>query len=232
MRVNKWGIGVVLAAAVMLTGCAAPADKPADEKPSSSSTEETTAPSSDCPELAEGATVDILALSTCATENMKDAAGYAATSNTLGMESTVRHNPKTEATELISPMGSMIVIGDEAWVKSTGEWQVADTASSDPIIAGLSSAAETANTMDPATAAAALNGEFTVTGTGERLGKKVYIVSGTAEQEGVSVDASFEVTEDYIILATTTSAEVSGQAIESVLEITDWDVAQDIVAPL
>lgn len=233
MRVNKWGIGVVLAAAVMLTGCAAPADKPADEKPSSSSsTEETTAPSSDCPELAEGATVDILALSTCATENMKDAAGYAATSNTLGMESTVRHNPKTEATELISPMGSMIVIGDEAWVKSTGEWQVADTASSDPIIAGLSSAAETADSMDPATAAAALNGEFTVTGTGERLGKKVYIVSGTTEQEGVSVNASFEVTEDYIILATTTSAEVSGQAIESVLEITDWDVAQDIVAPL
>lgn len=232
MRVNKWGIGVVLAAAVMLTGCAAPADKPAEEKPSSSSTEETTAPSSDCPELAEGATVDITALSLCSAERMKDSAGYAAASTTLGMESTVRYNPTNEAIELVSPMGSMIVIGDDAWVKSTGEWQVADPASSDPIIAGLSSAASTANSMDPATAAAALTGEFTITGTSERLGKKVFVVSGTTEQEGVSVDATFEVTEDYIILATSTSAEVSGQAIDSVFAITDWDVAQDIVAPL
>lgn len=234
MRVNKWGVGVILATAVLLTGCSAPAEEPAESEPTSSaSAEETSAPASDCPELAEGATVDIAALSVCSAERMQDAAGYAATSTTLGMESTARYNPADEAVEVTSPMGSMILIGDNAWVKSgTGEWQVADPNSSDPVISGLSTGAASAAAMDPATAAAALNGEFAVTGTGERLGEKVYIVSGTTEQQGMAVDASFEVTEDFIILATTTSADLNGQAIESSLEITEWDVAQDIVAPL
>jgi hypothetical protein len=233
MRVNKWGVGVVLAAAVLLTGCSAPADKPAESKPSSSASEEAAAPTSDCPELKEGATIDIAALSTCSTESMEKSAGYAATSTTLGMESTARYNPADDAVEVISPMGSMIIIGDDAWVKSsTSEWQVADPASSDPIIAGLSTGAQSAASMDPAAAAAALTGEFTVTGESERLGKKVYVITGTTETQGVAVDATFEVTEDYVILATATKTEVEGQAIESNLEITDWDVAQDIVAPL
>ena len=51
MRVNKWGVGVVLAAAVLLTGCSAPADKPAESKPSSCASDEAAAPTSDCPEL-------------------------------------------------------------------------------------------------------------------------------------------------------------------------------------
>lgn len=234
MRVNTtWGIGIVIAAAVILTGCSAPAEKPAESTPTSSASEEAAAPASDCPELTEGEVVDIATLSTCSADRMKESAGYAATSTTMGMESTARYNPADEAVEVNSSMGSMILIDGEAWVKTpTSEWQAADANASDPVIAALSTAATTAASLDPATAAAALNGEFTVTGTGERLGKKVYIVNGTTETQGVAVDATFEVTEDYIILATTTKTDVQGQAIESVLEITDWDVAQDIVAPL
>ena len=42
----------------------------------------------------------------------------------------------------------------------------------------------------------------------------------------------FEVTDDYVVLATTGSTEAAGQMIETSLEITEWDVEQDIVAPL
>lgn len=233
MRVNKWGIGVVLASAVTLTGCAAPADKPADEKPSQTSAAETAAPSSDCPELAEGATVDIKTMSVCAADSMKKSKGYAATSTSFGLQSTARFNPPTKSVEIISSAGSLIVIGDDAWVKSsTSEWQVADPTSTDPIIASLSTAAATANSQDPAAAAAALNGEFTVTGTGERLGKEVFIVTGTTEQSGATIKTTFEVTKDYIILATAGHTEVNGQSVDSTLEVTEWDASQDIVSPL
>lgn len=236
MRVNTWKAGVVIAAAILLTGCSGqgPAEKPSDSKPSSSSSaEETTAPSSDCPKLEEGATVDISALAICSTERMAESKGYAATSTTMGMESTARYNPADDATAIDSSIGSMVVIGDQAWVKSpSSEWQVADPNSTDPIIAGLSAGATTATSTDPAQAAAALNGEFTVTGTSERLGQKVYLVSGTTDSQGVAVDATFEVTEDYIILATTTKTEVQGQPIEASLEITEWDVPQEVTAPM
>ena len=43
MRVNKWGVGLVLAAGVLLTGCTAGAGEPTDPKPSAAA-EETTAP--------------------------------------------------------------------------------------------------------------------------------------------------------------------------------------------
>ncbi|MFF7293825.1 hypothetical protein ACFY9N_14940 [Microbacterium sp. NPDC008134] len=236
MRVNMWKAGAVVAAAILLAGCSAPSGS-TENKPSSSSSsapsEETSSAASDCPELSEGATVDITVLSTCSAERMKESAGYAATSTTMGMVSTARFDSASDATEVISDMGSMIIIGDDTWVKSpSSEWQAADPNASDPVVAALSTAAQNAAALDPATAAAALNGEFTVTGTGERLGQKVFVVSGTTETQGVEVDATFEVTSDYIILATTTQTEVQGQAIESVLEITDWDVKQDIVAPL
>ncbi|MFJ4254209.1 hypothetical protein [Microbacterium sp. NPDC090003] len=237
MRVNMWKAGAVVAAAILLAGCSAPSGNGSESKPSStsssSSSEETSSSASDCPELAEGESVDITALATCSADRMKESAGYAATSTTMGMVSTARYDSANEATEVISDMGSMIIIGDDSWVKSSSsEWQVADPNSSDPVIAALSTGAQSAANLDPATAASALNGEFTVTGTGERLGKKVFIVSGTTETQGVEVDATFEVTADYIILATTTATDVQGQAIESNLEITDWDVKQDIVAPL
>lgn len=235
MRVNMWKAGAVVAAAILLAGCSAPGGS-TESKPSSSSSsssEETSAAASDCPELAEGDTVDIAALGTCSADRMKESAGYAATSTTMGMVSTARYDSANDATEVISDMGSMIIIGDDTWVKSpSSEWQAADPNASDPVVAALSTAAQNAASLDPATAAAALNGEFTVTGTGERLGQKVFIVSGTTETQGVEVDATFEVTADYVILATTTQTEVQGQAIESVLEITDWDVKQDIVAPI
>lgn len=235
MRVNKWGVGVVLAAAVLLTGCSTGSEKPAEEKPNTDSSvnEETSAPASDCPELAEGATLDGTELGSCVVEAMSDAAGYAAKTTMMGMESTARYNPAEDAVEANSPAGSMIVIGDDIWVKSpTSDWQVGDAASSDPIIAALSQGAVTVAETDPSAAAAALAGEFTVTGTGSRLGQDVFLVSGTAEVQGMSVDVVYEITSDYVALASTSTGEVSGQAIEVAMEITEWDVKQDIVAPI
>ncbi|MFJ4223420.1 hypothetical protein [Microbacterium sp. NPDC089695] len=232
MRVTKIGAGIVLAAAILLTGCSAPAaEETADE--TSATAEATEAPTTDCPELTEGATVDGTALGECITEAMTDSAGYAAKMTVLGMETTAQYDPATESVAWSTPMGSVVVIGGDAWVKSsTSEWQVADPESSDPIVAGLSQAAATANDADPAVAAAALSGEFTVTGMGSRLGQDVYILTGTAEQEGVSVEMTYEITADYVVLATTGATEAAGQSIETSLEITEWDVKQEIVAPV
>lgn len=237
MRVNTLGAGVILAAAVLLTGCSAssttePSTSP-DSAASSAPSEAAEAPSSDCPELAEGETIEGSVLGACITASLDGIAGYAATTSVMGIESTAKYNPAEKAIETSSDLGSLIVIGSDAWVKSgSGEWQVADVNSSDPIVAGLSAGAETASTTDPMAVAAALSGEFTVTGTGERLGKPVYLVSGTVEQQGVSVDAVFELTADYENLATTTSAAVGEQSVEVSVVVTEWDVKQDIFAPL
>ncbi|WP_217177079.1 hypothetical protein [Streptomyces sp. AC495_CC817] len=235
MRVNnKWGIGVVLAAAVLLTGCSGAAEKPADDKkPEAGASQEAEAPKNDCPELTEGATVDGAALGPCVIDALDDIAGYAATTTMMGMESTSKYNPSERAIESNTSVGSMIVIGDQAWVKSpTGDWQVADPTSSDPVIAGLSTGATAAAAMDPTTIAASLGGDFTVTGTGERLGQKVYLVEGSIEQQGAKVDMVFEITADYATLASSSKTEAGGQSIESNMVVTEWDVKQDIVAPL
>jgi hypothetical protein len=234
MRVNKWGVGVILAAAVLLTGCSAGgSDKPADSKPESGASQEAEAPATDCPELKADATVDGKALGTCISEAMSDTAGYAAKTDVMGIESTAKFNPSEKALESTSPAGSLIVIGDDVWVKSaTSEWQAADPKSSDPVIAALSTAAADVASLDPTTAAEAMTGEFTVTGTGERLGEEVYLLSGTIEQQGTAVDVVFEVTADYVNLAMTSTATVEGQSVEIGMEITEWDAKQDIVAPL
>ncbi len=233
MRVNKWGVGVVLAASVLLTGCAAGAEEAAEDKPSEAAQPETEAPASDCPELEEGATIEGSVLGGCVSDVMADTAGYAAKTSVMGMESTARYNPAEDAIESISPAGSLIIIGDDVWVKSaSSDWQPADPASSDPLIAGLSTGATAVAEMDPAATAAALTGEFTVTGTGERLGQEVFLVSGVSETQGVSVDVVFEITADYVTLASTSTTEANGQAIEISMEVTEWDVKQDIVAPV
>lgn len=237
MRVNTLGVGVILAAAVLLTGCSAGSTSEpstsSDSAASSAPSEAAEATSSDCPELAEGETIEGSVLGTCITAALDGIAGYAATTSVMGIESTAKYNPAEKAIETSSDLGSLIVIGSDAWVKSgSGEWQVADVNSSDPIVAGLSAGAETASTTDPMAVAAALSGDFTVTGTGERLGKPVYLVSGTVEQQGVAVDAVFELTADYENLATTTSAAVGEQSVEVSMVVTEWDVTQDIVAPL
>lgn len=234
MRVNKWGVGVILAAAVLLTGCSASgSDKPADSKPSTEASQEAEAPTTDCPELTEGTTVDGTALGACIADAMSDTAGYAAKTSVMGIESTARFNPSEKALESISPAGSLIAIGDDVWVKSaTSDWQEADTASSDPVIAALSATADQVTSLDPAAAASAISGDFTVTGTGDRLGQKVYLLSGTVEQQGVEAEVVFEVTADYINLASTSTASLEGQSVEVTMEITEWDAKQDIVAPL
>ncbi|MFE7197968.1 hypothetical protein [Microbacterium oxydans] len=234
MRVNKWGVGVVLAAAVLLTGCTGSgSDSTAEKKPSAGASQEAEAPQTDCPELKEGATIDGAVLGDCVADAMSDTAGYAATSSVMGIDSTARFNPADKAIESISPAGSLIVIGDDIWVKSaTSDWQPADPSSSDPVIATLSASAADASLLDPTRAADAVTGEFTVTGTGERLGQKVYLVSGAMEQQGTAVDVVFEVTADYVVLASSSSASLEGQTVEVTMEITEWDVEQDIVAPV
>lgn len=234
MRVNKIGAGIVLAAAILLTGCSAPADEPKDDTASSTpAAEESTAPASDCPELAEGATVDGATLAECVSAAMLASEGFAAKMTTLGMESTTKFNPGDEALETTTTFGSIIAIGDDAWVKTTdGEWQVADPASSDQMVSTLSTAAKATDPADPMGVAASLSGEYTVTGKSTRLGQDVYLVSGTTEEQGTTVNMVFELTKDYVALAATGSTEVQGQKLESVQEITEWDVKQDIVAPL
>ena len=234
MRVNKWGVGVILAAAVLLTGCAGGGSgTTAEKKPDSGASQEAEAPKTDCPELKEGATVDGSTLAECVTAAMTDTAGFSATMTTLGMESTTRYNPADKAVETSTSFGSVIVIGDDAWVKSTtGEWQVADENSTDQEISTLSTAAKAVDASDPMGVADTLSGEYTVTGTGTRLGQDVYLLSGTTESQGSTVTMLFEVTSDYVVLAANASTEVEGQKIESVQEVTEWDVKQDIVAPL
>lgn len=233
MRVNKWGVGVVLAASVLLTGCAAGAEEPADEKPSGAAQEESAAPESNCPELADGATIDGAELGACISDAMSETEGYAAKTSVMGIESTSRFDPASDAVESISDAGSLVIIGDDIWVKGpTTEWQVGDPNSSDPLIAGLSAGAANVAQIDPAASAAALSGDFTVSGTGERLGQEVFLVSGTTEQQGVAVDVVFEVTSDYVILASTSTTEAAGQEVEVQMEVTEWDAPQEIVAPL
>lgn len=234
MRVNTGGIGVLVVAAVMLTRCTAGASStPAEEKPSTSASQQADAPKNDCPELKEGETVDGAALGACIADATSSVAGYAATSTVLGMETTGKYNPAEKALESTTPLGSVIVIGSDAWVKtSTGSWQVADPKSSDPMVASLSMGASAAAQASPTAIAGLLAGDFTVTGTGERLGEPVFLVSGTVDSQGVSSDVTIEVTEDFVPLATTGSAEVSGQKVESTTVVTEWDVKQDIVAPL
>ncbi len=232
MRVNKWGVGVVLAASVLLTGCSAgTAEKPADEKPTTSQEETTT--SSDCPALSEGATVDGAALGGCVADVLAETAGYAAKTTVMGIESTSRYNPSEGAIESTSVAGSLIVIGDQVWVKSpVGDWQVADPNSSDPVVAGLSMGAAAVAQTDPATVMQALAGEFTVTGTGSRLDQDVFLVSGVVEVQGMSVDVVYELTADYVPLASTSTTQANGMTVETLMEVTEWDVPQEIVAPL
>lgn len=234
MRVNKWGVGVVLAAAVLLTGCSGGgSDKAAEPKPSSGASQEAEAPKTDCPELKEGATIEGSALGACIADAMESTEGYAAKTTIMGIESTSRFNPSEKAIESISPAGSLIAIGDDVWVKSsTSDWQVADPSSSDPVVAALSASAADITSLDPAATAAAITGEFTVTGTGERLGEKVYLLGGTVDQQGTSVEVVFEVTADFVNLASTSTASLEGQSVEIAMEITEWDAKQDIVAPI
>jgi hypothetical protein len=100
------------------------------------------------------------------------------------------------------------------------------------MVAGLSTGAAAAAQASPTMIANLLAGDFTVTGTGERLGQQVFLVSGTVQAQGASSEIVLEVTKDFAPLATTTKSEVSGTSVESTTVVTEWDVKQDIVAPL
>jgi len=125
-------------------------------------------------------------------EAMADTAGYAAKTVVMGMESTTRFNPSEKALESLSPMGSIVAIGDDVWVKSpSSDWQTADPSSGDPIIAGLSTTAKDVTaicllgTPEGVAAIEAMAGDRDVTlvlgALDERLDEKGYIGPGLGD---------------------------------------------------
>lgn len=233
MRVNKWGVGFVLVATALLSGCSASGSDTAPDGEAGTGTTGADASQTDCPTLEEGATVAGEILGACITEAMEDTAGFAISMSTFGMESSSRYNPADLASETTTSFGSIIIIDDQTWVKPpTGEWQVADASSADQDVLALSSASESIDPADPLGVAGALSGDFTVTGTDSRLGEEVFLVEGVTTSGDVSVSMVFELTSDFVALAASASTEVEGQKLEAVQEVTEWDVKQDIVAPL
>ena len=67
---------------------------------------------------------------------------------------------------------------------------------------------------------------------GTRLGQEVFILTGKVQTNGASADTTYEVTADYASLATKSTAEANGMKVDSSMEVTEWDVKQDIVAPM
>lgn len=174
------------------------------------------------------------AIAACGTETLDESPGYASTSSEAGIVVTSRrYNPADSAMSVELPTGAMIIIGEDTWVKPvSGEWQVGDPDSTDAVVKSLSHTAALAVTGDPSATEVGPTGEYTVTGTGERLGQKVYILSRRVERARTEYDQVYEITEDYVILASNTTGEVRGQHIEYSFEVTEWDVPQEIVAPL
>lgn len=248
MRVSKVLVGSALLALV-LTGCSTNTanDRPAagDDKPtqttqapeSTEGTEEegSDGPTGDCIALAEGVVVNGKDLDACVKQAMEDTAGYAAEMDLMGMTTTSRANPAEGEYETISDFGSMIVIDGEAWVKTDGDWIVADPDSDDIMISSLSeSALEIAQngTDTEALAGGSYTGDLTVTGTEKMLGETVYVLEGTMDIEGAQYATTIKLTKDYVLFASDTLGEINGMELTVVLEMTEWNKKQDIVAPL
>lgn len=247
MRVSKILVGSALLALV-LTGCSTntandrPAgnDKPTttEKAPESGETNEgegNSGPSGDCVALAEGVVVNGGDLSACVAQAMEDTAGYAADMELMGMTTTSRANPADNEFETISDFGSMIVIGEMAWVKVADEWVIADPDSDDIMISALSESALdlAANGADTESlAGGSFTGDMTVTGTEKMLGETVYVLEGSMDIEGEEYATTLKLTKDYVLFASETSGTVQGMDFSVTLTMTEWDKKQNIVAPL
>ncbi|WP_286300453.1 hypothetical protein [Microbacterium suwonense] len=225
----------------MLVGCSGAAEHPtteptSPEKPQeqpSQAPSEATSTDADCPELRVGATIDGQVFADCVTEAIRATAGYAIRTTVLGIETTAAYNPSERAIATTTAAGSAIVIGDDVYVKPPlSPWQRADTESEDPLVVALSKGAMRGSLVDPAAAVKNITGTLHVTGTDSRLGEDVFVLTGTIQAQGAPVEVAYGITDDYAPLASTSVAEVNGQRAQTVTEVTEWDVHQDIVAPL
>lgn len=244
MRISHVIAGTALLGALVLTGCSSNEAKPAEEtKPAATSeapAATTDAPEAggneDCAPLNEGDKIDAAALTSCISDAMKDTAGFAATSDTAGMETTVQVDTATNAMAM-EIMGSTIIkIGDKGWVNPGTGWAEADPNSSDPMVKGLSASIATmdVSTMwsSAGTAAASQTGEL-VAAKGENvLGQDTIKLTGTITAAGVEAETTYYVTSDYVLLKSEQKVTASGQTVDINYEVTEWDKAQDIKAPM
>lgn len=252
---SKIASGFMLLAALTLAGCSSsPAASPADSSQESAASqpaasdgaaeeasgdttsEDTSANTGDCAPLTAGQTVGREQFTSCVAGAMSQAKGYAATSDVMGMSSTTRINltdGEVSAFSTTTPMGDVISIDGQTYIRvGGGEWKPGNPNSTDPIEAGLSQAGATIGTMDPTTLAGQVTGDLTVTGTDNKGGTDVLVLSGTQEANGVSMEATFFVTPEWVVMGSTATGDLSGTPITTTMELTEWDVLQDITAPL
>lgn len=248
---TKIATGFMLLAALTLAGCSSsPAADSADPTAETSASQpkasdgttaeapadEKSADTADCAPLSAGQTVTRDQFTSCVAEVMSQAKGYAATSDVMGMSSTTRinlANGQVSAFSTTTPMGDVISVDGKTYIRvGGGAWKPGDPNSTDPIEAGLSQAGATIGTMDPTALSGQVTGDLTVTGTDNKGGKDVLVLTGTQEANGVSMDATFFVTPDWVVMGATASGDLSGTPITTTMELTEWDVLQDISAPL
>lgn len=102
----------------------------------------------------------------------------------------------------------------------------------DPGIAEISPATADLSVLDFVGGTEMLDTTFTVTATGTRLDKPVFILTGQVQNQGFSSESTYEIAADYAMLAEKSASDLDGQPIEATMDVTEWDVKQDIVAPL
>ncbi|MBD3943460.1 hypothetical protein IF188_17345 [Microbacterium sp. NEAU-LLC] len=236
---------VALAAvAAVVTGCSAPAESAPTETAAASTPAPTpTTPSapSGCPELAVGVVVTADQLDDCAARRMVDSAGFAYDTLTNDEPGTNRYDTATGDFESLTASLSIIVVDGEAWVKTAeSDWQAPDQDSEDFGIAAGSQVAANYTSGDPDHAVRTFvgamdgpgaGGEFTVTGTGERLGEEVFVMTGTSFIGSTGYDATREYTADYVLMASSGSGSFNTRDFTSTVTITEFDKAQKITAP-
>lgn len=250
MRTSKVFAGTVLLAALVLTGCSggnseapetatplADASEAATPTAEASASAEATTGADEvgpCPTLSVGASFEASELSACAAAAVTDVAGYAATSTTMGFTTSMKLNPAERELQVdMAQMGEVIVVGGKTYVRTSGgEWLPGDVNSTDPIIAGLSAAGDSEEIFNPTALTGDATGTLTVTGTDTRLGKEVYVITGTQTTEGNTSDVTYYITSDWETLESNVVSEISGQKIDVTVTVTEWDVKQNIVAPI
>lgn len=242
---KKTTAGAILLAALTLAGCSGTTTETTGSGDTAStadataatSTSESSAPAAEsavnCPTLAEGATVESDVLGGCVAKAVMGIAGYASTGLSMGMETSAQWNDGGKEVAITTVMGSIISLNDKAWVQPTGgAWAVADEASTDPTIAGLSQAASSLGSLDLAATMSSLTGTLTVTGTDTRLGEKVFVLTGEQSASGVTAQSTYYVTSDWAPLETSQEVDASGTPVVTNTIITEWDEKQDIQPPM
>lgn len=210
-------ISALALTALALCGCSAPAIMATAE---------------DCGEVTSDTAISFVDFAACAGDAYNATAGFASTSTAQGMSTTAYRNPAEREVLLNLSVGNLMAIGDDTYVQPMGgAWVVADTASPDATIAGLSAAAAQLVDLDITGIAPGTTGELRVTGTDELLGEPVFVLTGDQVSQGITTASTFSVTKDWEVLGSTNSAALDGSELTTVTEVTEWDVKQDITPP-